>query len=69
MWKIYSKENGIAIETDYEKLKRAIDTDEPILPTEISYVDYHNDVLDWNLNELTAYTTKRQEYKSEMNLD
>lgn len=65
MWKIYSKENGLAIETDYEKLKSAILTDEQIYPTEIRYVDFKNELVDWQANGLTVYTLKRMEYKSE----
>ncbi|SIO07353.1 hypothetical protein [Algoriphagus halophilus] len=65
MWKIYSKENGIAIKTSYEKLKRAIETKEDVYPTVINYIDFDKDIVDWKSNGLTAFTIKRNEYKSE----
>ncbi len=65
MWKIYSKENGIAIETNYERLKESIETEEEVYPTEIKYLDFKNDYLDDQSNFLTVYTIKRKEYKSE----
>ena len=65
MWKIYSKENGIAIKTTYSKLKQAFETQETIYPTIINYIDFENDVVDWQSNMMTAYTLKRNEYKSE----
>lgn len=68
MWKIYSKENGIAIETTYSRLKEAIIDEETIYPTEISYLDYEKQYLDCKSNTLTPYTIKRLEYKSEQEL-
>lgn len=65
MWKIYSKENGLAIQTDYNRLKESILTDESIHPTEIRYLDYNNVFVDWKFNTMTFYTLKRNEYKSE----
>lgn len=65
MWKNYSKENGIAIETNYERLKESINTVETVYPTEIEYVDYLDDIFDWKSNALTAFTAKKQEYKAE----
>lgn len=65
MWKIYSKESGIAIKTTYEKLKSAIKTTEVVYPTVIKYVDFDNEIIDWKNNGLTAFTIKRNEYKSE----
>lgn len=65
MWKIYSKENGIAIETNFESLKESIESTENIYPTEINYLDYKHDHLEWQQNSLTPYTSKRKEYKSE----
>ncbi len=65
MWKIYSKENGVAIEIDYECLKKSITSSEQVYPTEINYLDYERDYLDWKSNALTPYTIKRKEYKSE----
>jgi len=65
MWKIYSKEHGVAIETTYEQLKKSVISDEMIYPTEIRYLDYHHDHINWQSNGLTAFTIKRKEYKSE----
>lgn len=65
MWKIYSKENGIAIQTTYEKLKKSIISKEKVYPTEINYIDYENDLIDWQSNAMTSFTIKRKEYKSE----
>ena len=65
MWKIYSKENGVAIETDYQSLKESLLTTESIMPTEIQYIDFKKDIIDWKSNGLTVYTLKRKEYKSE----
>ena len=65
MWKIYSKENGVAIETNYDCLKKSITSSEEVYPTEINYLDYERDYLDWKSNALTPYTIKRKEYKSE----
>ncbi|MBN1838624.1 MAG: hypothetical protein JW802_01115 [Campylobacterales bacterium] len=65
MWKIYSKENGIAIKTDYERLKKSIESSEDVYPTEIRYLDYAHDYINWQANGLTAFTIKRKEYKSE----
>lgn len=68
MWKIYSKEEGIAIETTYNKLKEAITDEEQIFPTEISYLDYNNQQFDWKHNTLSLFTIKREEYESEQEL-
>lgn len=65
MWKIYSKENGIAIETNYEQLKESIESVENVYPTEIKYLDYAHDHVEWISNAFTPYTIKRKEYKSE----
>ena len=65
MWKIYSKEYGVAIETDYETLKESIKTNEIIYPTLIKYIDFKKDLIHWKYNALTVYTLKRKEYKSE----
>jgi hypothetical protein len=50
MWKIYSKEDGIAIESKYSQLKKSITTKEPIYPTEVKYIDFKNEVIDWEKN-------------------
>ena len=65
MWKIYSKENGVAIESKYSKLKKSISTKEPIYPTEVKYIDFKNEAIDWERNLMKLYTIKRFEYKSE----
>lgn len=65
MWKIYSKEKGIAIETTYNNLKNAIVDEEVVYPTNISYVDFNKDYVDLGANMLKPYTIKRIEYKSE----
>jgi hypothetical protein len=65
MWKIYSKEHGIAIETTYEQLKKSLVTDDTVYPVEIKYLDFFRDFIDWQSNVLTAFTVKRKEYKSE----
>jgi hypothetical protein len=65
MWKIYSKEDGIAIESKYSKLKKSISTKEVVYPTEVKYVDFKNVTIDWENNILKLYTLKRFEYKSE----
>ncbi|WP_410879898.1 hypothetical protein [Myroides sp. DW712] len=65
MWKIYSKEFGIAIETSYEKLKLSLKSGENVFPTEVAYIDFENNVFDWKSNAMTVYTIKRKEYKSE----
>lgn len=65
MWKIYSKENGVAIETNYELLKDSILSSESIYPTHVQYVDFKNDIINLESNQLTVYTLKRKEYKSE----
>lgn len=65
MWKIYSKENGVAIESKYSRLKKSIETNEPIYPTEVKYIDFKNEVIDWDRNLMKLYTIKRFEYKSE----
>ena len=65
MWKIYSKENGIALQTTYNEIKESIMDDEDIYPTEIQYIDFKKDFIDWKSNGLTVYTIKRIEYKSE----
>lgn len=65
MWKIYSKENGIAIETDYKSLKESINTVETVYPTEIEYSDFQRDFVDWKSNALTVFTVKKIEYKAE----
>ena len=68
MWQVYSKEDGVAIETTYENLKKSILSDETVYPTEINYIDYYNDYIDWKSNGMTAFTIKRKEYKSENEL-
>ena len=65
MWKIYSKENGVAIQTDYKNLKQSVNTEETVYPSEVSYVDFDNDIVNWKSNTLSFFTIKRQEYKSE----
>jgi hypothetical protein len=65
MWKIYSKENGVAIETTYENLKSSINSTETVFPTEIQYLDYEHALTGWQAGALTAFTIKRKEYKSE----
>lgn len=65
MWKIYSKINGLAIETDYESLADSIDSDEFIRPCLVKYIDYNNDNIGYNGNGLLQFTLKRREYKSE----
>jgi len=67
MWKIYSKENGIAIATNYETLKTSLDSLEKIYPTEIRYVNFKNiNIL--KPNTFTPYTLKQEAYKSENEL-
>lgn len=66
MWKIYSKENGICIETTYEDLISSCDfEDSYVNPTEIQYLDFKNDLFPYNGNGLAPFTIKRKEYKSE----
>lgn len=65
MWKIYSKEFGVAIETNYLSLINCITTTDVIYPTLIKYIDFDNDAIDWKSNGLTVFTLKRKEYKSE----
>lgn len=65
MWKIYSKEHGIAIETSYNNLKKSVLDDETAYPSEIRYADFRTDHIDWQANGLTVFTIKRIEYKSE----
>lgn len=67
MWKIYAKETGIAIKTNYEKIKEAftIETNETILPTKIHYLNFDNESINLYGNALTALTTKKEEYKYE----
>jgi hypothetical protein len=65
MWKIYSKEWGVAIETTYEALKLAICDSEQVYPTLVQYANFEQDLIDWRQNALTVFTIKRREYKSE----
>lgn len=65
MWKIYSKQDGIAIESKYSKLKKSISTEELVYPTEVKYIDFKNDTIDWEKNFMKLYSLKRFEYKSE----
>ncbi len=65
MWKIYSKENGLAIQTDYSTLKESFETNEIIYPSQIKYIDFENEYVDWKSNSLITYSIKRKEYKSE----
>lgn len=65
MWKIYSKENGVAIETSYERLKAAIEDEKLVYPSEVNYVDFNDEAFDWKGNAMTVYTVKRKEYKAE----
>lgn len=65
MWKIYSKEKGIAIETSYEKLKNAFGTEENIYPAEINYLDFEKDLIQLQSNMMTPFKVKKKEYKAE----
>lgn len=65
MWKIYSKEFGVAIETNYLSLKDSISTTDVIYPALVNYIDFDTSVIDWKDNALTVFTLKRKEYKSE----
>lgn len=66
MWKIYSKPNGVCIETTYKDLIDSCDLeDESIVATEVKYVDFKNHVYSYNGNPISVFTMKRKEYKSE----
>lgn len=66
MWKIYSKEHGVCIETTYNKLISSCNfEDGDYFPTEIQYFDFKNDNFDYQSNALSPFTIKRKEYKSE----
>ena len=65
MWKIYSKENGIAIETDYDALKSSTESEEDIYPARIQYLDFNKDTIDWKWNTLSVFTIKKREYSAE----
>ncbi|MFA6104439.1 MAG: hypothetical protein WCV67_17270 [Victivallaceae bacterium] len=65
MWKIYSKETGIAIESDYQTLKNSILSKELVYPTVVTYLDYKKDSFRWKNNGMTLYAIKKCEYKAE----
>lgn len=66
MWKIYSKDNGIAIKIDYSILNESITDDKHnVLPGLVNYVDRENDFVDDQMNLLQPYTIKGHEYKYE----
>lgn len=66
MWKIYSKEHGIAIETTYDKLKCSILSEKLIFPTEINYIDRIKDIISLEVeSSLISFTVKAKEYKAE----
>ena len=67
MWKIYAKENGIAIKTSYNKLKESLKKErvEDITPLLINYIDY-NEAKTPLIPHAAAYLSiKREEYKYE----
>ena len=67
MWKIYSKQTGIAIKTTYEKIKESLnnDTKTIIYPTKIKYIDYTIDNYDPKRNLMVPLKYKNQEYQDE----
>ena len=68
MWKVYSKENGIAIETKYEKLKTSIISSEKIFPTDVEYIDFNNPpYINWT-NGMSIIKIKKSEYIAENEL-
>ncbi len=65
MWKIYSKENGVAIETTYTELKDSVTDNETAYPSEIQYLDFERESMNWIWNTLQMLTVKKIAYKSE----
>jgi hypothetical protein len=66
MWKIYSKEVGVAIQTDYESLKQSImEPENNVFPSLVQYVDFETEYGKGGNNLLVLYTQKRAQYKSE----
>lgn len=66
MWRLYSKNNeGIAIQSTYTKLKKAIiDTDNKIFLGSINYIDYNIDALT-EQHPLSPFLHKRKSFEHE----
>lgn len=67
MWKIYAKETGVVIKTNYHKIKKAFTAEqvEDIYPTKVQYLDFNNDGINLQGNAMTTLTVKRKEYSDE----
>ena len=67
MWKLYSKENGIAIRTKFGNLRKSFEnTHLPVYATKIKYVD-HNSLLVYD-NVIDRFSVKNNAYSHENEL-
>jgi len=68
MWKLYLKSNeGIAIQSTYERLIRSLDeTKIAILVGAVKYIDYDKDMID--SNKFSAFLHKRKSFEHEKEL-
>lgn len=67
MWQIYSN-NGIAIQTTYNKLKESFNKSiEDILIGQVKYIDYDTEAMVY-LNAITPYLYKRRSFEHEKEL-
>lgn len=65
MWKLYLKsEEGIAIQSQYVKLKNSIIRDEPFYLGLVNYIDYERDIIPES-NILSPFVHKRKSFEHE----
>lgn len=65
MWKLYLKsDEGIAIQSTYAKLKKAIIDDETVFIGKVNYIDYEKEYIDAR-NILSSFVHKRKSFEHE----
>lgn len=65
MWKLYLKSNeGIAVQSSYNKLRDCIIDDEQVLVGMVKYLDYEAEHIDPG-NILSAFVYKRKSFEHE----
>ena len=66
MWKLYLKsDEGIAVQSTYNKLRSSISDDENVNLGVVKYIDYETEWIDGRVNLLTPFVHKRKSFEHE----
>jgi len=66
MWKLYLKsDEGIAVQSTYNKLRSSIIDDENVYLGVVKYIDYEKEWIDGNVNLLAPFVHKRKSFEHE----